>query len=307
MRIDGYFKERRGVFLIFALWLFILLSLFCLGLGFRTYVETRKTKLILNRTRAYYLAVSGVKLAKQVLVKDENKDVDYLGEDWAKEISETVKFSSPQKEGKITVNIKDESSRININLADEDLLTKLFGRDSGKNSDEKAKCVMEYRNPSSDAGFGECYSKDEGKAEGLAVPEELRLIKNISGEDYKKLKDLITVFGDDSMVNINTAGEELLPILLDILVFNTKITDKEKEEVFTSITDMRKEGKYYGQSRCEVLSDKCAVLQGNLTDIFKVNSHYFRVISEGEVDNVKRKIICVFDRVEDKVLYWYEE
>ena len=81
--------KRKGFFLAFALWLFLLLSLFCLGLGFRTFFEIRKTKLLLNRARATDLAIAGVKYARKVLGADEDTSVDHLQEEWAVEIEET--------------------------------------------------------------------------------------------------------------------------------------------------------------------------------------------------------------------------
>lgn len=315
-------KNRKGVFLVFALWLFTLLSLFCLGLGFRTYVETRKIKLILNRTRAYYLAVSGVKLAREVIKKDkaEGKNVDYLGEDWVKEISETVKFSSPQKEGKIIVNIEDESSRINVNFADEGLLTKLFGGEEGEGDSEyKAKCVMEYRGAiNNTTAEWTCYDPDKDKeiikGEELKIPEELLLVRSISDDnedddnDYNKLKDLITVFGDNSRVNINTVEDKWL---FEILLTKAGIVDSDKEDIMAFREEIIDRKKYYyiGEpNKCDNPED-CKELSGNLGDIFKVDSNYFRIISEGEVDNVRRKITCVINRDgdEDKVCYWYEE
>ncbi len=108
--------KRKGFFLIFSLWLFFLLSLFCIGLGFRTFVETRKTKLFLNRSRAFYLAVSGVKMAQGVLGDDELDEVVHLQQAWATGISkQAIAFSSPRKQGRLAVVIEDESSRLDIN------------------------------------------------------------------------------------------------------------------------------------------------------------------------------------------------
>jgi len=119
--------KRRGFFLIYALWVMLILSLFCVGLAYRTYISAKKTKLLLNRTRAFYLAASGVTLARRVIDQDDSSAVDHIGEEWALlgsggELSgetggfaEEISFSFPKREGRLSVKIEDESSRLDIN------------------------------------------------------------------------------------------------------------------------------------------------------------------------------------------------
>lgn len=298
---------------MFALWVFILLSLFCLGLGFRTFIQTRKTKLFLNKKRAFYLAVSGVKIAKEVLAAD-NSAVDHLGEDWAKPIEKKVSFSSPKKEGILSIEIKDELSRININKIEEPVdgvnnkvdffaLAKILFPDIGIQEPlSKLEYIFDYIDDNQISKGADLESEKYGnidvKNAKLSVLEELFSIKSITKEDYEKVTDFFTVFGDDGKININTAGKELLEFLL-------KATP---DDLKAKVMDIRfgGESKYYLDGECGEDTKGCEPLPGDLINMFRVKSDIFRIVSAARVDGVEEKIICVFDRNGGKILYWNE-
>ncbi|UCD15542.1 MAG: general secretion pathway protein GspK [Candidatus Omnitrophota bacterium] len=307
--------KRKGFFLVFSLGVLVLLSLFCLGLGFRTYIQTRTTKLFLNKQRAFYLAVSGVKIARKVLEEDA-RAVDHLQEDWAKSIDEDIKFSSPEKEGTLSIRIEDESARINVNIMAEKMfieereeeltsIIKLFESRGVENAKEKIFYILDYIDEGYEPRLGNSDSKDEIKNDELSVQEELLLVKNISGEDYDKIKDFITVFGDGKM-NINTVTEEMLGVL---------VNEQLKRQILT---------KRYGANFIEGDEDDEYYDTGSLVNLkdtykpekpddkeqlegFAVSSHFFRIISEADVEGVKKKITCVMNKDSGKILYWYEE
>lgn len=296
----------------FSLWVFILLSLFCLGIGFRTFIQTRKTKFFLNKKRAFYLAVSGVKIAEEILDADDPA-VDHLGEDWAKPIEKRVSFSSPKKEGVLSVEIKDELSRININKIEEPVdgvnnkvdffaLTKALFSDIGiQEPSQKPEYIFDYIDEDKVSKGGDLESEKYGKIDAknakLSVMEELISIKNITKEDYQKITDFFTVFGDDGKININTAGRELLEFLL-----------KDQVSLKAGVIDTRFIGdnKYYLDGTCGGDREGCVQLPGDLINMFRVKSDIFRIVSTARVDGVEEKITCVFDRSGGKILYWNE-
>ncbi len=314
--------KRKGFFLIFALWLFLLLSIFCLGLGFRSFITTKKTKLSLNRTRAFYMAVSGVKIAQSLLIDDrDGVGVDNLKEAWAvlgrEENSEpiTINFSGPKKEGSLTVLIEDESSRLNINsLAEEAMplenlegttLQVLFYILEINEEVAKINYILDYIDDDDDderAGG----SEDRVKNGPLSCIEELLHVNGITADDYEKIKDLITVLSKDK-VNINTASQEVWETIINA---SEIILDKDEEDVIAGVLRVRLgydgiEGNdddgYYGEGGEE--------LPEGLEDLFSTESDIFRIISEADIEGVKKRIVCIMDRTkeEEGILFWHEE
>jgi len=279
--------RRNGFFIIFFLWVFILLSIFCFGLGFRTYLEVKKTKLLLNRSRAYFLASSGVRLASVILDKDDT-DIDALFDNWAGLVEKKVIFMHPKNEGKILLRIEDESARVNINKMDSTIIGKLFKYLEINDWEVKANCVLDYIDSNNQADQLNSFDSDKDvKNSSISVPEELMMVKNFSSEDYKKIKDYITVFTPDNKININTAKKEVLEVLLDF--------DK-KEDVFGVRFNENSQKKFYTGDM--ILPD---------SQMFKVSSNVFRVTIDAEVDEIKKKVTCIIKRDSNEILYWNEE
>ncbi|MCK4917839.1 MAG: general secretion pathway protein GspK [Candidatus Omnitrophica bacterium] len=279
--------RRNGFFIIFFLWVFILLSIFCFGLGFRTYLEVKKTKLLLNRSRAYFLASSGVRLASVILDKDDT-DIDALFDNWAGLVEKKVIFMHPKNEGKILLRIEDESARVNINKMDSTIIGKLFKYLEINDWEVKANCVLDYIDSNNQADQLNSFDSDKDvKNSSISVPEELMMVKNFSSEDYKKIKDYITVFTPDNKININTAKKEVLEVLLD--------SDK-KEDVFGVRFNENSQKKFYTGDM--ILPD---------SQMFKVSSNVFRVTIDAEVDEIKKKVTCIIKRDSNEILYWNEE
>jgi len=304
---------KKSFFLIFSLWLFFLLSLFCLGLGFRTLIAVKKMKLLLNKSRAFYLAVSGIKLAHEVLGEDE-ATADYLEEKWAQPLKENMVFFYPAKSGMLSVRIEDESSRININEIEKNpalrkSFIKLLEEKGIEGPEEKVNFLLDYIDEDevfsrSPQFFG---AEEDVKNEKLSVAEELLLVKNFSKEDYEKIKNFVSVFTLDAKININTCSLELLDILIEDHFLRDEVL---KVRLGLNLTEKDADDRYYGRSEC-INTDKCEVLPLELKNLFKVNSNFFRIISEAEVENVSKKVTCVVERPSVralyKILYWFEE
>jgi type II secretory pathway component PulK len=290
---------RKAVFTIFALWLFTLLSLFCIGLGFRTFIEARKTKLFINASRATALAVSGLTIAEEILTQDSS-DIDHRGESWAEPIELQETYLTPKAKATLYVVIEDESSRININKVNEPLLKKLFEQEVSDQPEEKADYLLDYIDSDSNSRLPE--SETKAKNQQLNAVEELLLVENMSAVDYTKLEPLITVFGSDAKVNLNTASREVLDLLLD--------DNNIKDTIFSvrfGLEEDNASGYYDTQQWQEFLNSLSSQLRSELETLFKLNSDIFRITSQAAVGNTVKKITCIFDRNSGKILYWDED
>lgn len=312
-------NKKKGVFLIFALWLFLLLSLFCLGMAFRVFVLSRKTSLFINSFRARNLAVSGIKLAKEILKKDKGDSlggvIDYLGEDWAKEKTEEALYTVPNKTGALTVSIEDESGRINLNnAANAANLKKLFEKQGIENKDEKVNNILDYID-GDNIMYGGTGSEPEGvfKNADMQTPEELLLVENFTKEDYNKLKDFIAVFTPfdplSEKININTAKKEIVEALIDNEVLRDTViklrfgeTEGSGDGCYGADDDIKKQLIDVGVKTAETITQQLKDLN------FETTSSFFRITSTAEVGGVKKEIICVINRDSpEKILYWYEK
>jgi len=292
---------KKGTFLIFSLWVFVLLSLFCFGLGFRTLIEVRKTKFFTNRMRSSYLAFSGVTLARDILRRDKESEVnlDHRGEEWAqisRELKET--YSYPPREGSVIVVIEDECSRLNINEligSREDLLVDFFGAQGIVNAQNVVHNIADYIDADYELrAIGSFDSETEVKNGKLKVLQELLYIQDFTLSDYEKIEDVITVYGHGK-VNINTVQEEMLSVLLDILEINQELKDEVMGKLFFS-----------GEVSPGYYESNDA-LPNELRDLFTIASDTYRVTSTAQVEGVQKKITCVIDRDRDTILYWHEE
>jgi len=279
-------RLRKGSFLIYALGIFILLAIFSTGLALRARVTIKQAKLYINSRRAFYLAQSGVILAKKIIELDD-KTADYLGEDWAKSINETVDFYDPHQEGKLAVVVEDESSKVNINSGEPavKILAALMLARNVYHAEDKADNILIYSGvkplPQSDeAGF---------KGKRFSVPEELLSVPGISGEDYASLKDLVTIYGFGKF-NVNTMPRE---------IFDAVVSDGSvKAEMLSSLAL----GAHYGGTGGEILP---LVPTRILVSLGTVTSH-FRVTSTAAAGGAQKKITCVIERDSGRIVYWHE-
>jgi len=117
--------RKRGVALILAIFTCVILTVLAVGIAGLVRVELLASRGSYDRMQARYLAQAGFNLARSVLMyaEDETPRGDDLQDPWAK-LSEEP--SLELGEGSCRVIIVDACSRINVNTADERLLTGIF-------------------------------------------------------------------------------------------------------------------------------------------------------------------------------------
>lgn len=125
---SGPAKGRRASALIAVLWVIALLSMMVGSFAFDAHVEARITSYYRKRTKAEYLARSGLKLAEMLMYrrdkvkKTSETEFDEHEEDWwytdAKRLSEGLAIKNmehPLGDGKIILTIEPEPGRRNVN------------------------------------------------------------------------------------------------------------------------------------------------------------------------------------------------
>lgn len=223
-------RRERGSMLVIALWVFSMLCVLAVSLGFG--VRQKATLLLRLSTldAVYPIAYSGVERAKSMVEEDQDKTLDYLGDAWA--LSPASQTGNPRIEGgsfryvsdKIS-SIVDEERKIDLNATTVPILSRLLEEVSGlskEKSSELAYNLLDWAD--SDAFFGhpqygaeasyyedlhEPYTAKNGEYETI---DELLLVKDVTPEIFDKIRPYVTVYGAGK-VNLNTAPRAVLAAL----------------------------------------------------------------------------------------------
>lgn len=256
--------------------------------------------------KTLYLAKAGINYGLFCLQNDEEESSDNLNENWAK--IEPFNLG----EGKITVKIIDESSKININnllgkdgkidKTYEEVLKRLFGLLELEESllppicdwlDADGTVMPDGAEEDYYANLSSPYSC---KNSSLDTIGELIMVKGMDKEildnEEKGLLNFLTVTSSNG-VNVNTASEEVLEVLLDDSTVAEKIISRREEEPFVK-----------GEIS-KFLSGTEASKKANL---FTYKSNFFSLDVRGEVSpHYQKGIKAIVQRNPLKILYYKVE
>jgi len=279
-------RKESGSILIFIFWALIILSLLSIAVSYNYSGDIKLAKHESDNIKALYLAKAGV--AKMIAELNSDKNLyDSINEGWGAE--KEFKFGG----GVVTYRAMDEGARFNLNSANlmkESLI--LLGLD-----DVLSQAVLEYK-----AGKGE---------KGFEFMEELFLVEGMTRDIYLKMKDNVTIYrGNDSRVNINTANNSILGVVLGMgsPLINKIVGYREGRDGKTGTEDdgLFTENNFSGAFESfGVAPDYVEVYKA----FFSVKSDFFRILvsaSFSENKEVFKNIEAVAAR-SGKIYYWKEE
>ena len=315
--------KKSGTILITTLWILAILSILAIGIGFRVSIEARLSKYNMDRIKAEYYAKAGIVKALKILSKNSNEyatirecgitlppDKEAMGI-FTEKLADGAFEVSYTEEGLIHYGMTDEERKININKADQTVLTTLLGKDN----EEVAASIMNWRGSARMPGVGAWDDDYESltvpykcKHANFSVLEELMLVKGMTPELFESIKDYVTVYGDDTKlsVNINTAtrkvmlacglGENLVASIMNIRNGIDNIPGTKDDGLVNDITPEATE-------KWDITSD-----ERNALNYFTTKSNYFRIESKGMIDKSKigGRIVCVIDKGSKKLKYYRE-
>lgn len=334
-----------GSALIVVLWVLGLLSMFVAAFAFDMHIEARITSAWRKQMKAEYLARAGVELARMALFETADADLNntdpsaYLakGSDeqlryavWGLAHGGGVELSRDLGAGTVTVSIRPENARMNINamihvenrnqtFEEWDPLFETAGVPQ-EMRDSLVDCLLDWVDPNemthlngAESQYYESLSPPyKAKNRPLATVDELLMVKGFNepmGEGEMTVYDAIaghlTAYSDDSKVNINAVSRETLMAVLDIDAHIAEAIVRERvgpdgqagtedDRPFKDLGDLL--------TRVPVLGQAVAA---RLT--FSATGR-FMIRARGKVGDVERMITCVV-KLADKqivVLNWYE-
>jgi general secretion pathway protein K len=326
-------KGERGVALVLALAVIALLVSLVVDFSYTMMVDLTLAANLRDEQKAFFVARSGVELAKHLLQKDQKDNLNYVGldEDWA-HLNEHPGFLSEDDEGKFKVTIEDEAGKIPIN--------ELIGKDTtGKPTVNKdiliplerlfevleldpqlIDPIIDWLDPDNtlttssgakDAYYQSLPSPYHCKNGPLDSLDELLLVKGMTKEilygteEKKGLIHFLTLYSAYSPgkgkinININTTSAEVLQSLSVSEAIIDKVcaqalVDYLQEKPFTD-----KEG-----IDCNVIGTLPGCLAANVCSRIKdqcdIKSSYFSLRVEGQVRDIKKVIYTVLKREEKK-------
>ncbi len=250
-------KNNKGAILITTLWIVTILTALCVSAAHRSAIVLKLSSYQIDKIKSHLIANAGVQSALAVKAAEYERGVsltiDALSEPWASrpEIFNNHTFSdgvytlaySVPGEKNILYGLTDESSRIDINKASPQVLSRLIiscGVEEAQ-VEEIAYAIVDWRDEDNSIGQNTeselmLGAEDEYyqslpqpyhcKNSSFEIPEELLLVKGVTpglfygnkGKDGKisaGLKDFVTVYTDGKL-NINTAPELILAALFGI-------------------------------------------------------------------------------------------
>ncbi len=309
-------RNNKGVALVITLLVLTLLIVLILEFSQGMRVEARAAANFRDDIKAYYLARSGITFAIAVLEDDykTNPNYDALDESWAQKLPPI-----PLGDGFVSVEITDESGKINVNKISAGSNMRTFMINLLKQfelEEYAANAIVDWR----DYNDGERETQPEGAEshyyESLEDPyeaknkdfdslQELRLVKWLDNEVYNKVQKFLTVHSEDK-ININTAGKEVIKSLSD------NITGEDADEIiafrgespFQDLTTLKNYIFSYIVDPTE---------QQKISSAVTFSSNYFSIISRGEVNQSQKIVRAVVKRQAGStgqttsILYWRVE
>lgn len=225
--------------MILFLWVMILLSLFAVSIALRTRLATKIEGYEMNQFELSYDYLTAVNLARYFIDSDQDSNVDHPGDVWC---GAPRGFKEMEFSKRFGLEITDEESKININIASEPFLINFFDLLKTKkyslktNSKKIAGSIIAWRGGSVAQGPSTLGTKQKmGPFESL---DELLLIQSIDSEDAEKLKPFLTVYGmayGAMKVNLNTVHRYVLEALISSLSGDAS----DKKRLFESIEEYR--------------------------------------------------------------------
>lgn len=310
-------KNDKGMALIIVLMVVTTLTILVLEFIHSTRINLYISSNIADGLKAFNLAKSGVMVAAGAMLDDiQDSTDDHLEEDWALPLP-----ALPGGEGWVTVEIFDESSKLNLNM----LVRKSGLPDTVRQEvfrtiltdmqldPELINAVIDWVDEDEESQLG----GDELSAYGYqALPDpypvkngpltslnELTLINGITDDIYNKIKPYVTIYGDVKL-NLNTVDEKVLNAYIKVL------SGKDDSDAGEKIIAWRnEEGNHFSKKKIkQQLTTDVEIEPGlakNIIKHFGTQSRYFSVVADAVVAESTKRAIGILQRTQNNVKIIY--
>jgi len=307
--------RQNGIALFVTMVMVTIMLLIMVSIAYQEQLDFKRSSQMLISDQVVLLALSGESWAKKLL-KDDEKDVDSLGDDWAQAIP-----VMPVEGGLLTGCIRDLNSRFNLNnfgylgrpnseaFADAlneptsshvDTYLNLLALLELDSSDERAARIVDWIDaddePVAPGGAEDLdYSIEDPPRMaanfGLTDLSELVSIYGYSSADLLALKPYVSVMSSETAINVNTASRTLMLALmvnLDEYLVDTVIEGRPYETVEDFYERIAEESGYL--EAAEVKSDYLPEA------LITVWSDYFELNAQVSMAGINMGLTSIFYR-----------
>ncbi|MFI5304120.1 MAG: type II secretion system minor pseudopilin GspK [Nitrospiria bacterium] len=292
----GAVRNQRGIALLMVLFAIVLLVTLVIEFNYQSRIEFKSTLRFVNSEKAVFLARSGLIAGEEILRSNLTGNYDGLDQFWAKPFP-----PYPVGEGTVSVNIVDESGKIDINL----LSLGKASRSAGEAQIRKLFSLLELEDIEVDEiilwmacendlyyqGLNPSYTCQKNHA--LETLSELRLVRGMTDEIYTKISPFLTVYpqnpSPNNPINVNTAD----PMVLQTITYKD---DKGGNYIFDLSKSMAEDLQNARPLKLNtdfdnIPSFKSATKLRTLSQQIAFKSVYFTISSLGEVEGTLRKMV----------------
>src|SRR6185369_10131628 len=292
-------RGERGIALLLALLVMVLLTVIVVEFTFSTQVDYRRSAMWVNGRRAAFVADGGVMLASEVLRQDSvYGSTDSLSDIWARELPPIDTGA-----GMLSVRIEDEQSKLNLNTLATGALSPA-GRQFQSLLDKLgldpslAIPLADWLDKNHDPGPGALGAENDwyASAKPPYLPRngmmrsyaELALVRGFTPEVLAKIRRFTTVLPEvDLQVNINTAPAEVLRVIDPRL---------DNEQLVQALITARAATPFAKAAAVRTVPGMDAFGEQEIDRLFSFSSRWFRVRSTGDVGGAMRSEEALLQR-----------
>lgn len=203
--------KQSGIAMVIVIWVLSLLTIMAGSFALTMRRETTVISAIKDNAIVLATAETGIAIAQQMLfLKDKDKQWRADGSIYP------IKY----QEADIRVRLISEHGKIDINKADEVLLTEMMASTAEELSkqQELVSAILDWRDPDELVRINGA-EKEQYEEAGLAYQpankafqriDELQMVLGMSHDLYQQLKPLVTVYSETPNVDLNVASKEVI-------------------------------------------------------------------------------------------------
>jgi general secretion pathway protein K len=298
-------SAQAGVALITVLLVVAIATVVTAGMIARQQLSIRSSSNQLSARQAWHYALGGEALAQSMLTRDlkqagsnPRQSVDHLAEAWARKIPPYV-----VDEGRISLSIEDMSGRFNLNslVSGQQVNTEAVQRFrrllqrlqiDPLYADRLLDWLDDNQEPTGGSGAEDnqyLLLQPPYRAANRALQDvsELRLLLELSEQDYRLLQPFVSALPADAGLNVNTASALVLSTLSDTL------TPQAAQELV-----LARGGQGY-RTLAEFTAQPALAGAGELSKGLTVGSSFFQARSEVQLGERRRVLISNLQRQAD--------
>lgn len=312
----GSLRKESGIALISAVLVVAITSIAAVAMTQKMQLSIHRTTNVLLADQRFLYTLGSEAWSRGQLIRDQisGESYDALNEDWAKELPLTV-----VEEGQVYAKTFDLQGRFNLN--------NLYKPENPSEEIEKrtkqqidlfkgllrlleldeaiAQAASDWLDQDIQPQYPDGAEDNEYLGQTppsrtantlMADSSELRLIKGVTSEAYKKLAPYVTALPEFTQVNVNTAD----PLILRALIQNLD------ESAAESLLNERDENPYKDTASFldrlkAIFSDNEEVGITELEPLISVSSNYFQLETTVRMDNANQRLLSLLHRTEQGI------